>query len=265
MRKPRPAALLAAGNAQGCPVLRAFVKAHAVGPVASTSLRVASRTVNAIGGGHAVPSPDEFGECHLILISALGKSPRALISELAGAGLEWKRHAVVLIGDDARPLAPLAELGAATGLLAAVPGFEETLFIFEGSRMVLRPVRHLLNSQGIRIILVAPGARARFDAGVSLAGHVLFPMLAAAGLALASARLSRNLTDAVVEKTVQRTLRAWLRSRRRGWGTLAGGSLAAQVEALGKADIGAGAYLGDTVEAARRFMRSDGEAHRDQR
>jgi hypothetical protein len=264
MRKPRRAALLASGSAPDCPVLRVLAHADAIGPVASTSFRVASRIVNAIRAGRAVPSLEEFENCPLILICVPAPSVDAAVAQLAGAPLEWKRHTVILIGSDTRPLAPLARLGAVTGLVAAVPGFEERLFVLEAERAALRELRPLLAGRGVQIALLPPGARARFDAGVSLAGRVLFPMLAAAGSAFDSTRLPRHLTDSVLEKTVQRAVRAWLRSRRRGWGVLDGNGIPVQIAALKKTDRRAGAYLQSAVAAARRFMRSDGEGPPDQ-
>jgi len=265
MRKPRRAALLASGNAPECPVLRVLAQAEAIGPVASTSFRVASRIVNTIRAGRAVPSFEEFENCPLILICVPTQSVSPAVAQLAAAPLEWKRHTVILIGSDARPLAPLAQLGAVTGLVAAVPGFEERLFVLEAERAALRELRPLLAGRGVQIVLLAPGTRARFDAGVSLAGHVLFPMLAAAGAAFDSTRLPRHLTDSVLEKTVQRAVRTWLRSRRRGWSALNGNDIPAQIAALKEADPLAGAYLQSTVAAGGHFMRSDGEGLPDQR
>jgi len=264
MRKPRRAALLASGNAPGCPVLRVLAQAEAIGPVVSTSFRVARRIVNTIRAGRAVPSLEEFENCPLIVICVPTQTVSSAVAQLAGAPLEWERHTVILIGSDARPLAPLAQLGAVTGLVAAVPGFEERLFVLEGERAALRELRPLLADGGVQIVLLPPGARARFDAGVSLAGHVLFPMLAAAGSAFDSTRLPRHLTDSVLEKTVQRAVRAWLRSRRRGWRVLDGKDIPAQIAALKEADPLTGAYLQSTLAAARHFMHSDGEGPPDQ-
>ena len=265
MRKPRPAALLASGNAPGCPVLRVLAAADAIGPVASTYFRVASRIVNTLGAGRAASSFAEFENYPLILISVPASCVDSAVAQLASAPLEWKRHTVILIGSDARPLAPLAELGAITGLVAAVPGFEERLFILEADRAALRELRPLLAGRNVQILLLSPGARARFDAGVSLAGHVLFPLLAAAGAAFESTRLPRHLSDSLMEKTVQRAVRTWLRSRRRGWGVLDSDGISAQIAALKEVDPLAGAYLQSAANAARRFMRSDGEDLPDQR
>ena len=264
MRKWRRAALLASGNAPGCPILRVLAGAEAIGPVASTSFRTASRLANSLGAGRAVPSFDQFEDCPLILISVPAPSVESAVAQLTGASLEWKRHTVMLIGSDTRPLEPVAQLGAVTGLIDAVPGFEERLFVLEGERAALRELRPLLAGRDVQIVLLPPGARARFDAGVSLAGHVLFPMLAAAGAAFDSTSLPRHLTDSVLEKTVQRAVRSWLRSRRRGWSVLDGRGIPAQIAALKEADPLAGAYLQTTVTAARHFMRSAGAGPPDQ-
>ena len=257
MRKPRLAALLASGSAAASPVLRAIAAAQAIGPVASTSFRVASRIANTMRAGRAVPSVDAFEACHVVLISAPDRAVDAAVAQLTAAPFEWKHRTVILIGDDGERLAPLHELGAVTGVIAAMPGFEERFFVLEGERAALRELRPLLG-RSVRVLLVPPGARARFDAAITLAGHALFPTLVAADAAFASTGLSRRLTDAVLEKTVQRAVRAWINGRRKGWGTLdgqGGARLDPQIAALEHADPRAGAYFRSLVETMREFMR----------
>jgi hypothetical protein len=257
MRKPRLAALLASGNAAASPLLRVLAAAQAIGPVASTSFRVASRIANTMRAGRAVPSVDAFEPCHLVLISAPAAELDAAVAQLATAPFEWKHRTVILIGDDCAPLAPLQELGAVTGVIAAMPGFEQTLFVLEGQRAALRELRRLLG-RTVQLVLIPPGARARFDAAISLAGHALFPTLVAADAAFASSGLSRRLADSVLEKTVQRALRAWFKARRKGWSTLDGPDRARaelQIAALERVDPGTAAYLRSLVEATGEFMR----------
>jgi hypothetical protein len=257
MRKPRLAALLASGNAAASPVLRALGAAQAIGPVASTSFRVASRIANTMRAGRAVPSVDAFEPCHLVLISAPDRAVDAAVAQLAAAPFEWNRRTVLLIGDDGERLKPLRELGAVTATVTAMPGFEERLFVLEGERAALRELRPLLG-RTVRLVLIRPGARIRFDAAITLAGHALFPLLVAADAAFASTGLSRRLTDPVLEKAVQRALRAWINARRNGWGTLDGpdgARLALQIAALEHANPTAGAYFRGLVEIMREFMR----------
>jgi hypothetical protein len=256
MRKPRLAALLASGNAAASPVLRAFVAAQTIGPVASTSLRVASRIANTMRTGRAVPSLDAFEACRLVLISAPDRAVDAAVSQLTAASFEWKHRTVILIGNDGDRLAPLRDLGAVTGVIAAMPGFEERFFLLEGERPALHELRPLI-ARTVQLVLIPPGARARFDAATTLAGPVLFPLLVAADVAFASTGLSRHLTDPVLEKTVQRTLRAWLNARRKGWSLdgPGGARLASEIAALERANPATGAYFRGVVEAMREFMR----------
>jgi hypothetical protein len=110
----------------------------------------------------------------------------------------------------------------------------------------------------VRVELIPPGARVRFDAAITLVTHGLFPMLVAADAAFASAGLARRITDPVLEKAVQRALRAWINGRRKGWGTADEQSqarLASQIAALEGADPWAGAYLRSLLETAHELMR----------
>jgi hypothetical protein len=257
MRKPLPAALLASGNAAASPVLRALGAAQGIGPVASTSLRVASRTANTMRAGRAVPSVDAFESCRLVLISTPEQALDAAVAQLAAAPFEWKQRTVILIGDDGECLAPLRRLGAATGVITALPGFEDRLFVLEGERTVLRELRPLVG-RTVQIVLIPPGARARFDAATTLTGQALIPLLAAADAAFASTGLSRRMTNRVMEKAVQRTLRAWLNARRKAWGTLegrGGARIAREIAALESADARNGAYFRNLIDTMREFMR----------
>lgn len=257
MRKPRLAALLASGNAAASPVLRALGAAQAIGPVASTSFRVASRIANTLRAGRAVPSAEAFEACSLVLIRAPHPALDAAVAQLTAAPFEWKNRTVILIGDDGKCLAPLRELGAVTAVIAAMPGFEDRIFVLEGERAALRELRPLLG-RAVQIALIPPGARARFDAAITLAGYALFPTLAAADAAFVSTGLSRRVTDPVLEKMVQRTLRAWMSGRRKAWGTLdarAGARIPHEIGALESAAPASSAYFRSLVDIAREFMR----------
>jgi hypothetical protein len=207
--------------------------------------------------GRAVPSLNAFEASQLVLISAPERSLDAAVAQLTAAPFEWKHRTVILIGDSVECLAPLRKLGAATGVIAAVPGFAEELFVLEGERAALRELAPLFGRHA-RVVLIPPGARARFDAGVTLAGHILFPLLVAADAAFHSTGLTRRVTDPVLEKAVQRALREWLNARRKGWSTLEGpegARLALQIAELERANLKAGAYFRGAAALMGEFMR----------
>ena len=257
MRKPRPAGLLASGNAAASPVLRALGASHAIGPVASTSFRVASRIVNTMRAGRAVPSVDAFEPCRLVLIFAPAESVGSAVAQLTRAPIDWTHRSVILIGDDCEPLAPLHALGAMTGVIAAIPGFEERFFLLEGPASAAHELRPLLRKD-VELVLIPPGARAKFDGALTLLGPGLFPLLVAADTAFKSSGVPHRLRDAVLEKTVQRALRAWMKARRKGWSTLDGlddTRIARQIAAMEHANPQTGAYFRSLISAMDRFMR----------
>jgi hypothetical protein len=257
MRKLRLAALLASGNAAASPVVRALAAANAIGPVASTSFRVASRIANAVRAGRAVASVEAFEDSHLILISVPAQAMASAVAQLVAAPFEWKHRTVILEGDDGACLAPLHQLGAITGVITVMPGAGGRLFLLEGERPAVREPRALLG-RTVQLVLIPPGARARFDAGLTFAGHALFPLLAAADAAFATTGLHRRLTDPVLGKTVQRALRAWTNARRKGWSTLDVPDetrIARQIAALEHTSPRAGACLKNVLETVNEFMR----------
>ena len=164
---------------------------------------------------------------------------------------------MILVGDDGRCLAPLESRGARIGVVSAVMGFQDRLLVFEGERALFRQVSPLFGPNA-RLLLIPPGSRARFDAGITLAGHALFPLLVASDGAFHSTGLSRRLTDPVLEKTVQRALRAWLNARRKGWTTVHGptpAQLEMQIAEIERFNGRAGRYFRAIAAATQEFMR----------
>src|SRR5689334_6896202 len=96
MRKSESIALLMAGNTR-LPMLRRLPRLQErIGPLRSTSFRLASRIANALGAGAPVQDWDAFDLCATILISVPDSILCKSIEELVAAPLRWKSKTVLL-------------------------------------------------------------------------------------------------------------------------------------------------------------------------
>jgi predicted short-subunit dehydrogenase-like oxidoreductase (DUF2520 family) len=225
MSSPNLVALAGAG-----PVARSPLARHLpgrLGPVKSASLRLASRIVNSLRAGYPVKTYSDFRGCRVVLCIAPDAAVPAIVEELSAAPLEWRNCAVLLCDStlDSAALARLAACGASVASLNEVPGFDGSRFVVEGGRPAVRAVRQLLAHPEVRIHELKPAAKAEFFAGVTFAGELLTPLAYAA---LASFRLSGlqgEQAAVVLERIVERTLRAFLKAGKSGWsGPLASGN-----------------------------------------
>jgi hypothetical protein len=225
MSSPNLVALAGAGPVARSPLAR-YLPGQ-LGPVKSASLRLASRIVNSLRAGYPVKAYSDFRGCRVVLCIAPDAAIPALVEELSAASLEWRNCAVLLCDSalDSAALAQLAAGGASVASLNEVPGFDGSRFVVEGGRLAVRAARQLLAHPAVRIHELKPFAKAEFFAGVTFAGELLTPLAYAA---LASFRLSGLQGEhaaVVLERIVERTLRAFLKAGKSGWtGHLASGN-----------------------------------------
>src|ERR1700730_10677150 len=96
MKKPPPVALLCAGNLTDSASTRFRGLAASLGPVKSSSLRLASRFANILRAGHAVADYETFRECPILLVAVPDAAAADTIRDLSCADLDWTRASVVL-------------------------------------------------------------------------------------------------------------------------------------------------------------------------
>ncbi len=214
MKKPLRVALVGAGQFSGSPLSHVPGLAEHLGPVKAPSFRVASRIANSLRGGTAVNRYEDFAECALILINVPDALAPEIAAELACSELTWKDKAVVLCSDrlDAGSLAGLARLGAITGSLSVVPGFEDSWLLLEGGKPVEREMRPLIKRRGVRITVVAEGSKARYLDGLDRLGRAFVPQVRDALESMRAAGISNAQAFAILEKQAARTMRSCFRS-----------------------------------------------------
>ena len=175
--------LLAAGKVRDSFLRNIPLLAEKLGPVRSSSLRLASRICGILGAGRPADSFDAFEQCQLVLISMPEPWLPAAVDELLEAAVDWKSKTVLVCDAELESTAiqKLSFVGAATGSLAAVDGFDGSLYVAEGDRKAIRDARALVERPETRLVTIDTGHKAQYVAGLSFATSLVLPLVTAFG------------------------------------------------------------------------------------
>jgi len=221
MKKPPPVALLCAGNLTDSAITRFRGLPARLGPVKSSSLRLASRFANILRAGYPVVDYETFRECPLLLVAVPDALAAQTIHDLSGAGLDWARQCVILcsLALESEALSPLAELGARTATLCEAAAFDGRLFVAEGDRHAIKQVRPLVEGRsgaGVSRVVSLPGGHKKFYlAALACTGPLFTSLLSRAGECLKLAGVTATDADGMLQTQVERTTRSFLKSGRK--------------------------------------------------
>jgi hypothetical protein len=212
MKKPPRVALIAAGKIAGSPITRMKFEEPKLGPVKAPSLRLASRIANSLRAGHPVSNYDEFDDCDLILISVPDEMLASVLEELPDSVASWREKIVIACSDHAgcEQLAKLARLGAATGTLAMIPGYEDRWLLLEGEKSLERHVRPIVG--GLRLTPIASFQKRPYLEALECLGRQFLPCLKEASEGLRTAGIPGAEAAEIVERQVVRIMRSYFRS-----------------------------------------------------
>ena len=184
------------------------------------SLRSASRAVNLIRAGFALDNYSDLQRCEVVLLSVPDDELPKWVEELLANDRHWARIAFVTCSNrhDSSILEDLRRNGAHTGSLSEMEGFVGKKFIFEGDNVALHRLRRLIESDGTaRIVQIGEKKRPVYEAGLTFAVGMTFPMIAAAVDSMRAAGIHAKMAENAVENAVIGAVRAYLRAGRRGW------------------------------------------------
>jgi predicted short-subunit dehydrogenase-like oxidoreductase (DUF2520 family) len=208
-------ALIVEGAVSDSWLLQLHTLRDCLGPVMGVSLRNASRAVNQLRAGSPSNDLAALTRADLLLISVPADSLPQWLTRLAPVAEDWRNTAVVLCSDDLGSEA-LASLHAA-GSLAAMDGLDRR-FLFEGHKLAGHRVRRLIEAgQHARLFEIKAGHKSVYQAGLSFAAGMTFPLIAAAVDSFRAAGLHPKFAESTVETAVLSALRGYLRAGRRGW------------------------------------------------
>ena len=191
-----------------------------LGPVRSSSLRIASRLVNSIKAGTPTDSFDAISKAELLLIAVPDAHFDQWLEQLLNCGADWSGTSIVVCSRklDSASLEPLRAKGASTASLDEMEAFENNRYLFEGQKLALHRLRRLVEGDGTgRIIGIHERMRPVYEAGLTFASGMIFPMIASAVDSLRAAGLHSKAAEGVIELAVTNALRSYLRAGKRGW------------------------------------------------
>lgn len=232
MKKPPQVALICAGKLTDTPLMRLRGLPERLGPVRSSSLRVASRVVNTLRAGCPVGDYEAFKDCGVVLLYVPDASAPGFVADLAAGGLDWSKKIAVVFSAllESDTLAPLAALGAQTVSLCAVGGFDGRMFLAEGNRSAVRSAQPLLGERDVKLVHVPPGHKALYLAAAACTGPLLASVLICADECLKLAGLAASEASTIMLAQAQKTTRAFLNAGKKMYQEPAG--LERQIVAL---------------------------------
>jgi hypothetical protein len=257
--------LFGAGAVKASFVARVPRLADRLGPVSAAHYRLASRMVNALRAGYAVPAPEGLQACSLLLLQVPADHLAEAVALLASADLEWKLRTVLACDSgDSGALEPLRGRGASVGSLASIPGCPG-YYLVEGDVRSTRAAEKLVRLLAARAIHIDRTHLPFFEAGVALSTSLFTPLIAATEEALKAAGMQRPLAGRIAGELFQNGLRAWQRQGRASWsGPLAAGDAAAlgrQLHALERAHPQLAGYYLHCAVVILEYLGKHAELH----
>jgi predicted short-subunit dehydrogenase-like oxidoreductase (DUF2520 family) len=189
-----------------------------LGPVASSSYRVASRIVNSLRAGHAVKDCADLAACRVVLVWTPASALTAAVSRLAAARIEWASVTFLLCGEGPGSCAldPLRTQGAKAASLRPIEG-AGARFVIEGDGPAVREARRLVRELRGKAVELPSSRVALYEAGVSFATSLFTPLIAAAVDALHRAGCNRATAAEIAELLFHTSLRGWAHAGRKSW------------------------------------------------
>ena len=225
-----------------------------LGPVKASSYRLASRIANTIRAGHPVKDYGEFDACQVVLLCVPDEALPDVIVELCSAGISWLGKSVVLCsaGLGSGYLRDLSARGACIASLAAVPGFHDLLYLLEGDKRAIRESRRLVETCEQRCVTIERDLKPLYLAALTCTGSLLFPLVMTAMESLRHAGVTPAVSFSILEKQLNKGLRAYARGGRRAYTRPA--EFASQLRALAAADPALARYVEKSYQLAQQLL-----------
>jgi hypothetical protein len=256
MKKAKSVALIGAGKLTDSPLSRFYWLSDRLGPVKSSSFRLASRIANHLRAGHPVKDFEEFQSSELILVCVPDSILPLVLAELASAPIDFNGKAVVLSSFwlDSNELHQFSARGAAVGSICPIPGFDDLRYLVEGDRQAVLSSRRLVEHRDRRAISIERCLKPFFLAALTWTGSVFFSVLAAAAESLRIAGVTPAVSAGILEKQVGRTLRSFARAGRSSLPDPQ--ELSKQVCALAATDPHLAQYMEQSACLAKRLAKT---------
>jgi hypothetical protein len=209
---------------------------HQIGPIKTPTFRMSRKVTNILRSGHAASHYSALEFCQLILVwmpeTRLDRVLRELVARTPIRQAPFSENMVVLCGcvRDSLASSALEGTGARVATLNPIPDSSERIFVAEGHPATLRRLRALLMENQRKLIVLKPGTKPLFFAGVHAGAPLLLPWIAAGMTCLRTAGFSRSEAANVAEIVGRRTLRKYAKAGAKAWNPTIAAELAAALD-----------------------------------
>lgn len=220
MKRVHRIGLVTAGKITGLWIEKTLELKRNVGPVYSTSLRLASRASNTLlRTGFHTTDWEELRRCEAVLLFLPAKSLRLIVGEWISQGHDLRGLRFVLCDEELEldDLADLRQLGAFTAAVGPLPHHDHHRFIGEGDPVALAPVVRLLEADGLKFTRLNTGGKQQLAHAVDRLQMESLPLFAQSVESLRDSGLSPDVAVTLAEKCFSHALRLYARNGRRVW------------------------------------------------
>lgn len=207
--------LAAAGSIGRSLVPRLPKLAHQLGPVISTSYRLAARIANTLRAGTPVREFEALGPAQVILLCV----PDAQLSPLVEVdALCWKGKLVIICDspDDPQLRDALQQRGAEVGSITQIADLPDRYFVV-GSRAGIHLAKSMVRSVHGTAVEVPQEGLLLFQSALTLAGSLFTPLLETAVECLRQSGLEKPEAALLAESMFQHSLRTFKHAGRKSW------------------------------------------------
>ncbi len=214
-----PIGLMVAGMMSDSFLARIPEFLDALGPVKSTSYRVASRISNRLRAGTPVKTFEDLRDTASIFLWMPDKVLESMTKAAVASTVNWKGKCIVLCDSwqNSHVLAEFQARGAAVASWNVIPGLTEPRFVMEGEARALREIKRLTTMPSSRFTVIPPASKARYFASLTLSTDLMLPVISAAAESLRSTGMPHALASSVLETWMHATVRSYARSGRKAF------------------------------------------------
>lgn len=220
MKKQVQLGLVAEGKSGDSVVLHVPTLVQELGPVKSSTLRVARRISNTLHAGYAVGDYEELQAARLVLLRVPDIAVPRIVDELCASDLVFRDMTFVLceswLGSDS--MERLRALGSAVATAMSLPSAQQEWFAIEGQTSAVRQTRRFLERNEICALEIRPGSKPLVLAAELFATVLPLPLFHGAQQALRASGVSGNQVSAVLAQMLQKMFTDFSKGARVNWG-----------------------------------------------
>jgi hypothetical protein len=191
-------------------------RARDIGPVCSTSYRVASRIANSTGAGYPVRNAEELRVAPVVLVHTPPEYLERLVALLRNAAIEWSGRTLVFCECAPDPES-LREFRAKGARVAVVREFGVRLIAEGDDGAALRAVRGLARDLGFKALQIPRGGGDAFGAAVLLGTAAVTPLIDRAAELLRAAGIRDSEAAGMAASLFEQTARDYSHSGQQSW------------------------------------------------